>query len=436
VSLNMRRTRLTALCACTSLAIYAAGLLTGCANSSTTSGLEASSAIAYPAPSALGNNGSTTEPTTKDNGQVNGQANPHADIATELERRMMIGPAAARSIGWRPTWTLSFEVDGGIQRIWSNDSGVFVLDGRNELSLLSTDTGLRRWRTFIGEPGDIILDLFVSTEAQLVIILRSDALVTCNLATGFPEGPLDGVVPPVQRLEWLARTGGKLIGEDLIYGGLGGEVVWQSWSRGFSSRAHRVGRRLNVPPVIFDDTLIASALGGQVVALQTATGGLIWSRTLLDGLGAAPTRQDDRVYLAGLDQHLRCVSLETGRAIWTVLLTAPLKTSPVVLGDSVYQLIPDEGLSAWETTPKDSPEGRQRWISNDVHGSVISTLGDRLLTWNPRAGVLATASPMTGALDVSLQLEPGTRVQASDMDNGRLFVISATGRVESLLPAR
>jgi len=102
----------------------------------------------------------------------------------------------------------------------------------------------------------------------------------------------------------------------------------------------------------------------------------------------------------------------------------------------VYQLIPDEGLGAWETAPQDSPEGRQRWLSKDVHGSVISSLDDRLLTWDPSAAVLATASPMTGALDVAIQLEPGTRVQASDMDNGRLFVISAAGRVESLLPAR
>ena len=377
-----------------------------------------------PAPGAMGQDVTAKAP-----------ANQTA-ITAQLEADMMIGPASARALGWRPTWTTSFQPDGGVQQLWSTDEGVFVLDGRNELSMLDTDTGLRRWRAFIADPGDQVLDLHVAPDQGLVIVLRSDALVTVNLDTGFPEGPLNGAVPPVQRLEWLARTGGVRVGSDLIYGGLGGEVVWQSWLRGFSSKAHRVGRRMGIAPTTDGEVIIASSLKGTVAALGAGSADLRWSRPLLDRLGGTPAIANDLVYIAGLDQHLRCVSLDRGKPVWTALLTAKLTSAPVVLGDTVYQLNPAEGLTAWEANPADAPDGIRRWTSSTINGNVISSLHDRLLTFDARTGTLATASPTTGAADTTLELGDTTRVQASATRNGRLFVISDAGGIESLVPAR
>ena len=43
---------------------------------------------------------------------------------------------------------------------------------------------------------------------------------------------------------------------------------------------------------------------------------------------------------------------------------------------------------------------------------------------------------IAGALDTALMLTPGTRLLSSDLHDGRLFVISKAGRLESLVPAR
>ena len=363
----------------------------------------------------------------------------HVVVAEELERRMTLGPVAARSLGWRPTWTTSFVPDGGIQRVWATAAGVLVLDGRNELSLLNTDTGLRRWRAFVADPGDRVLDMHIAEEAGLVLVLRSDAVVTLNVDTGFPTGALDGAVPPVQRLEWLARTGGVLAGSDLIYGGLGGEVVWHSWGRGFSSKAHRVGRRIGIAPAKdgpSGQTIVAASLSGQLIALQATSGSLMWSRTLLDGIGGDPVFDDKYVYVSGLDQHLRCLDVITGRPLWTALMMAPLRSGATIKGDHVYQQVPGVGLTAWEVQPKDSPDGVQLWTAPNVEGNVIATQTDRLLTWHEATGTLATISPTTGTIDTRIELPSGTRVQQAGQGDGRIFVIGDDGKLESLVPAR
>lgn len=376
-----------------------------------------------PAPAALGGPPSTS-------------LDPLAKRADALEKQMTIGPVAARSLGLHPTWTVSFAADAGVKKIWPTQGGVFVLDGRNELSLLDTDTGLRKWRAFIADPGHRILDLHIVPDMGLIVILRSDAIVTIDLATGFQRGPLNGAVSPFQRLQWLGRTGGELDGTEFIYGGLGGEVVWQSWQRGFSTRAHRVGRRISMAPVMTGNTIIAASMAGHVSALDAGTGALLWSKKLLDSLGASPVCSDDYVYVSGLDQHLRCLAIgNNGRTLWTALLKAPLHASATLIGDVVYQQVPGTGLTAWEATPANAPDGVHRWTAADVTGSVLSTYGNKLLTWQLQNGALATISPTTGSIDVKLDLPLGTRVQTTAIDRGRIFVITPNGRIESLIPA-
>jgi outer membrane protein assembly factor BamB len=248
---------------------------------------------------------------------------------------------------------------------------------------------------------------------------------------------MNDIVAAVQRLQWLASTGGIIDGSQFIYGAFGGEVAWQAWNRGYSTRAHRVGRRIALPPVQSGDTIIAASQSGHVSALSARSGALMWSRTLLDSLGSTPVCSDDYVYLSGLDQHLRCLSLrDNGRPLWTALLKAPLTTSATLIDDVVYQQVHGTGLTAWQATPANAPDGVPKWTAAAVTGDVLATYGDLLLTWDPQLGTLATISPLTGSIDVQLNLAPGTRVQTSAIENGRVFIISPKGRIESRIPAR
>ena len=349
---------------------------------------------------------------------------------------MMIGPLAARSLGLHPTWSATFAADGGVAGLWPTSTGVFVLDARNELSMLDFGTGVRKWRAFVADPGDQVLDLHVSKEANVAIVLRSDAIVTVDLNSGIPKGMLKGVVKPMQRLQWLARTGGSLAGREFIYGSLGGEVVWHSWWTGLSKRAHRIGRRVAVSPIVAGDLVIAGANDGVVSALNVETGALVWTRTLLGELAAEPVATDTHVWTSTQDQYIRCLSLKNeGRPVWEALMESPLVSAPTLVGSSVYQQVPGVGLTAWEAAPENKPSGVQIWTSPGVDGDVLTTTGDSLLTWQWRTGALSTVSPTTGTLDAALNLPLGTHVKASSTDDGRVFVIGADGRIESLVPA-
>ena len=349
---------------------------------------------------------------------------------------MMVGPVAARSLGLHPTWSVSFAPDDGVKQLWATDGGVFVLDGRNELSMLETDTGLRQWRAFVADSTHRVLDLHLIAPLGLLVVLRADAIVTIDVTTGFPKGPLKGAVSSVQRLQWLARTGGVIYLDQIIYGGLGGEIAWQSWNRGISTRAHRVGRRIAVAPVLTGTTVIAASRSGHVSALDAETGALLWTRPLLDTLEAAPVCSNDYVYVSGMDQHLRCLGLaDNGRALWTALMKAPLRSSATLIGDIIYQQVPGTGLTAWAATPPNALDGVQHWTATDITGDVLIRYDNKLLTWQANDGSLAVISPSSGSIEVKLDLPSGTRVQTSSIDRGRVFVIGENGRIESLIPA-
>lgn len=345
-----------------------------------------------------------------------------------LEQQMNVGPRSAMALGWRTNWRQLMPVRPVSVHV--EKDAVFILNERNELSMLDSETGTLKWRTYAANATDRILDVVHLPDLDTVLILRSESILTVSDRTGMPES-VGASSSAVQPLEWLATDGGFIHGSTYIYGGLGGEVVWQGFRYGFAARAHRIGRRIDTTLVQCGDTVVAAARSGEVAGLDLNTGRLSWKVTLLDRVAGTPAATDDLVVIAGRDQHVRALNPLNGRPLWTALLEHPLHAGPTLMGDFVYQQVPEQGLYCWEARPSNSPDGVQAWSASDVTGSVISRSGSLLLSWDQDRRMLQAVSDATGSIESSKHVPNATLVSANDKV---LIVVGADGRVECLVP--
>ncbi len=320
----------------------------------------------------------------------------------ELEQRLPIGPATAQSLGLRIAWRLRTDA-ASVTGMFASNGGVFLVDSLNEVTMFDIVDGAQRWRAFGGGGSDLIIDVVHLPEDELVLVVRTNSILTLSSRTGLPVLN-QATQSSVQPLEWLAQTPGIVYGEAYIYGGLGGEVVWQGWRLGFSTHAHRLGRRFKSPPIVAEGTVLASSQDGTLAAFHAGDSSLKWKTKLLDSMAGVPATGGDTAFIAGGDQHLRAMALTDGKVKWARLFDAPLQRGPKLIGDTVYQQVPGAGLVAMQAAPANAPEGVIDWTASGVHGDVLGLYGDLLLVWDEHAGTLRTMSPSTGTTDTQAAL--------------------------------
>ena len=348
----------------------------------------------------------------------------------QLELQMPLGPRSASSLGLRVAWRHPINIDSVINLFVSNGA-VFVVDRDNEVTMFNQDMGLKQWVGFGAGGNDIIIDVVHVPSAEKVLVVRTNSILTISANTGIPmvHGATQSSVQP---LEWLAATPGTLHGEAYIYGGLAGEVVWQGWGMGFSTRAHRIGRSVDSQPIVAGPAVIAASRSGNLAALNVNTGSLLWEKTLFDGISGVPSATRAMVVVASRDQHLRMFNINDGSLKWSKLFKVPLTSGPMLLNSAVYQQVSGLGLVKMMAAPQNSPGGVEEWTAADVHGDVIGTSGDLLLAWAPSTKQLQTVSANTGSVDASVSARSIEQLVSKD---GIVLLLGGDGELECLRPA-
>lgn len=348
----------------------------------------------------------------------------------ELERTMPLGPRSAGTLGLRIAWRQPIAV-GTIVGVFISNGGAFLVDADNEVTMFDLDTGEQRWVGFGAGGNDIIIDILHVPDEHKVLVIRTNSILSLSADTGIPL--IHGATrTSVQPLEWLAATPGTLRGGSYIYGGLAGEVVWQGWELGFSTRAHRIGRRVASQPVIAGNAVIAASRSGTLAALDVDTGRLLWQTQLLDGISGLPATSSSLVFVASRDQHIRGYDALNGKLKWARLFQTPLTSGPTLYGNAVYQQVPDTGLIRFEAAPRSAPSGIEVWTAPEVKGDVIGTTGDLLLTWTPESKVIQTVSSSTGSVDATIETNNVLLMKAKD---NTLLLLGGDGELECLRPA-
>jgi len=353
----------------------------------------------------------------------------------QLEATMPIGPRSARSLGMRVAWRLPIDA-GDCRGVFISENVAFIVTSNNEIAAYELGTGQLRWRGFGGNPTDEIIDIVSIPHKERVLVIRTNAILTLSSLTGIPIMN-SASQSSVQRFDWLASTPGALAGDKYIYGGLGGEVVWQNWNVGFPAHAHRIGRMVLFGPIDVPNyrgapgITVAGARDGTIAAFNSHTSGGLWRTRLLGSPVGLPVAYGGYVYIASADQHLRSLDIGDGSVVWSHLFDRPLREGPTIVGNHVYQPVPGEGLVKLEARPDNPLDGIITWTADGVEGRVMGTVGDLLLIWDEHTGTLSTMSDATGAKDASVTARE-LRHAAFD---GTTIVLVGGNDLECLVPA-
>lgn len=349
------------------------------------------------------------------------------DTIREVERRYVVGPMAAREMGYQVNWQ-ALDAGRNLKVFEVSGDSVFTLDGRNFLTRYDRETGRRVWRVPAAEPIQEIIA--VTYIGETVYLTGGGRLLELDAATGTQTG--------LQRLQLIANTAPVYTGAYLVYGGRNGQLVWHSHEVAFQWRAYQISPSINIRPLLVRDDpyepgyLVTVGNDGRVAVLSAATAQMLWDKQLLSNVVARPTANAMAVYVAGMDQHLWAYDLYSGRSLWRHLTDTPLTDSPVLIGDRVYQQISTQGVVCFAALPLDSPGGVIHWTAEGVRGNVIAQRGNRLYVWDDRDRQMTLLDANTGGVVDRIALRQAKRVVATNLEGSELYAIGDDGRVVRL----
>jgi outer membrane protein assembly factor BamB len=349
----------------------------------------------------------------------------------EVESRYLMGPAAARSLGYSIAW--QFPGAGADPSLISiHDKAVLTIDAQNFVTFIDRDSGDRAWRQNVASASERVLGLTYYPDLDRVYVLTETQVVTLDSDTGQPLMLNAGRM--TQELEWVAASPPIAVGGLLCYGARSGQLVWQNQKMGFFWQAYQIGGAVNLAPVLSGNTLVAIASNGAIAAMNASTASRLWKTQLLSGITAPPAIGPDALFVAGLDQYLRCYDLQTGRTVWKILTDTPLVDGPTLLGDRLYQQIPGMGLLCLEATPLDQPGGVEHWTCKENNGVAVARHDHRVITWDDASKTLGTIDLASGRTIDSISLPTASLIVSGAQTNGDLFIVDDAGEVLRLTP--
>jgi len=349
--------------------------------------------------------------------------------AETLDARMVIGPAAARTLGYRIDWETSGVIgpNSTANQFAVQGDAVMVLDTRNLLSRIRVDDGRRVWQSPVGSAIDRMLSITRLTTAEW------DRIFVPTEGTMFVVDASNGAQIEKHKFNRIANTAATEAGRFFVFGGRTGEVIWHELRVGQVWKINALDGSIRVPPVIVGSDIAVVSSVGEVAVMDARSAQTIWRKRLLSGISARPAAGDGMLFVAGEDQYLWAMRLADGQTVWKFFNDAPLRTGPFLLEDLLFQRIPSEGLVAFEAFVTDQPDGRKVWVNKDVTGEVIGRKGSKLLVWDETNRVLSTLDRRGATVD-RIPLPQVEVLKVTAPIDGDLYAASADGRLIRLVP--
>jgi len=372
----------------------------------------------------------TTTPT-----ETNGAADAAAPQTTQspaerLEATLVIGPAAARELGYRIAWeTGNLTSRGGTlaQAHVAGDS-IFTLDTRNLLCRVRTNDGSRIWASPIASAADRSFGLvrIESTLGDRLHVTTESAMWVVDATTGVPTER--------HALTRSANTNATFVAGRLVYATRAGQIVWVDPVVGHPWRVRQVDGAIRHAPIVVENEVAVVSGAGNIMVVRGDSAEVLWTKELLAGVAAAPTGANDVLFVAGLDQYLWAFDLLTGRTLWKNFNDAGLQTSPVLIGDHLYQRLANAGLVCFEAFPVEAPDGRRLWTNAEVRGEVIGRKGRNLLVWDSTGRRLTVLDAARGRTISTVDLPNVDALKVTALVDGDLLAHNRDGRLIRLVP--
>lgn len=357
---------------------------------------------------------------------VCGQYEPGSpeDIA---ERTYVIGPDAARRIGYRIDWQVPSPEQEPILDTVVEDTAVFTLDTRNLLSRYDRRNGHRAWRIAVDHPGTEIISFTYAPSIQKIYVNSGGSFLILDAETGRRLQR--------SRLEKIANTSIRTWNNFFIYGSRNGQLAWYSPMINAPWKSYQIASTIEVDPVVSDGYVVTVGNNGEIMCLLAGSAHQVWNARALAPIVSPPAIGGGTVFIASLDQHLRAYDLGASRTpIWSYLTTGKLSASPVLIGPRVYQQVPKEGLLCFEARPENAPGGHLHWTADDVTGNVISSHRDTLVLWDEDLRQITLIDGRVGAVIDRVLVNKAMSILSTGTVDGELYVTGNQGQTERLVP--
>lgn len=326
-------------------------------------------------------------------------------------------------LGYRVEWRgfPSLTPGGTVSRLEVLDDVVAVQDSGGTVSILERSSGERRW----SDPVDNPLTRFVGVnrDGKRIIVSSESQAYFFDVDTG--------ALLTKQKLESVANTRPVQVAEILVYGCTNGHVLGHLTLNGFRQWATTAQGAISTDPILIGNSGMVGVLSdrGDVVFVDGLSGSLRGGARTFGGSDAPLGASDSALFVASRDQSLYAFSAEGGREMWRVRTEAPLRFSPFADRGVVYCDMGQTGLTAFEAS-----SGTQKWANKEVHGAVVGVRAGKLIVWDGRNAIVV--DPNRGGLLENVELKETTMVEASQREDGDLYLTSRAGVVTKLTPRK
>ncbi|MDZ4755905.1 MAG: PQQ-binding-like beta-propeller repeat protein [Phycisphaerae bacterium] len=366
-----------------------------------------------------------------------------AALATEVEQQYVIGPKAAGELGFRIMWQARIPAGEGAQleHLAISDDAMFAIDSTNSIARLRPSDGQQIWRVAVANPVDIFrgvhwIELPVTTGVGRSMTTAMEARVFISTDTEcFVLSGDAGALLGRQIFRKLPTTPPLVAGRFLVYGTLGGQVVWHHYGIGEEWRANSLSGTIRGNLTQSAGAIVATSVRGDVMSLDAGTAGRRWARTTFGGIVASPAIGPNEVFVASTDQYLWAFDLRNGAMLWKYFTESPLTTPPFAFGDGVLQYVPTEGLVCLNART-DKIDGDVRWSSKDAVGIPIGVIGEQIAMWDAQRHVLTLIDKNHGSIVSATILTKVDELQlvSEGPFAGDIVALSNDGRIVRLTP--
>lgn len=373
-------------------------------------------------------------------------------VTAELDRDYIIGPTVAKDLDLRIAWQSRLAPKGGpLKYIATAEDAILVLDSRNGIARLNPSNGTEMWRVSVANEIDIFRGLHWAriqeprSGALGAPLERRDPretakkpwLLTLYLATDTELHAIDaatGSLVDRQNFEKLPATPPLGVGPYLVYGTIGGQLVWHDFVVGHELRANSLDSKSRPRPLLVGNSIIAVSDRGMVLCADAKSAATRWTTRTLGGIVARPAAGSGMIFVPSQDQYLWAFDARSGAPRWRYFTQSELVTPPFAFEDSVLQYVPTEGLVCLAADAKGKVDGDVRWRNAEAHGVPQGLIDDTLLLWDGDKRIATTVDPKTGVILDRYNL-PSALMLDLVKDGpfaGDLLTISEDGRVERL----
>lgn len=305
-----------------------------------------------------------------------------------------------------------------VTRIVPLEDVVMVQESSSAVALLEANTGAKRWAVTLANPITKFTGITRDPQDSTRILVSSESEL-------FGLAAQSGNLVIRENYEKVVNTAPAMLGVLAVYGTSSGEVQAHLVGRAVKAWGFALQGSIDANPVRMGDSVGAVSQAGEVVFL-TNGGAVLGRNKIFQGLANNPVANDSTMYVAGLDQSVWAFDV-SGALAWRYRTSTPLRDQPTLNGDTLYIHVPGQGLTALNAL-----DGRVRWISKSVGGSVVAVRNKQLIAWDGTTAF--TIDPDRGDVYDKVELRDMKLIKLDKFENGNLYAVDGRGVVSKFVP--